>query len=47
MASVWVDIDASIALAGKGTALTIDEAIDLHLRIIEAWIDGASVVGAD
>lgn len=41
MVSIWVDIDASIALAraGDGAALSIDEAVNSHLRMIEKWLD--------
>jgi Fe-S-cluster containining protein len=41
MASMWVDIDASIAGAntsGRSQHVSVEEAIDIHIQRIEAWI---------
>jgi hypothetical protein len=38
LASMWVDIDATIAGANVGGQANIEEAIDLHIGAVEAWI---------
>ena len=43
LVSVWTDIDASIALSASGEAaadMSVDQAIDRHIRIIEEWLAG-------
>jgi hypothetical protein len=35
---MWVDIDATIAGANVGGQANIEEAVDLHIRAVEAWI---------
>jgi Fe-S-cluster containining protein len=42
LASVWVDIDATIAASGpprNEDLVGIDESVDYHIKAIEVWID--------
>jgi uncharacterized protein len=42
LASIWVDIDATIADANRSNRdihVSIEEAVDLHIGAIEAWLD--------
>jgi Fe-S-cluster containining protein len=40
IASMWVDIDATIADSGpnSGNQVSIDEAVDRHIKAVEAWL---------
>jgi len=38
LASMWVDIEATIAGANVGSQANIEEAVDLHIGAVEAWI---------
>ena len=38
LATMWVDIDATIAGANVGGQANIEEAVDLHIGAVEAWI---------
>jgi hypothetical protein len=42
LASMWADIDATIADANRSSRdqlLSVEEAIDIHIEAIEAWLD--------
>ena len=42
IASMWVDVDATIAGSSPNTAnqASIDEAVDRHIKALEAWLAG-------